>query len=217
MKNTVIVAHRGFSGIYPENTLLSFKKAEELGADAIELDVRETEDGEIIVIHDEKVDRTTDGTGFVRELKWEDIKKLDAGKWKGNFENVKIPLLREVFDCVSEKIKILIEIKEADVEKVIEIIKEKKREKGVIIGSFNLEYLIEIRKVASEIPLCFITFSFPQSLETLIKNGIQMVSINHTHLDSSKFKKLLLCGFGVIVWTVDEEKDMKRMLEEGIN
>ena len=75
MKN---FAHRGFSGKYPENTMLAFKKALEAGADGIELDVQMTKDGQVVVIHDEKVDRTTNGTGLVRDYTLEELRKLDA-------------------------------------------------------------------------------------------------------------------------------------------
>ena len=75
MKN---FAHRGFSGKYPENTMLAFQKAYEAGADGIELDVQLTKDGQVVVIHDEKVDRTTNGTGLVRDYTLEELRKLDA-------------------------------------------------------------------------------------------------------------------------------------------
>ena len=74
-----VVAHRGYSGVYPENTMLAFRKAVEAGSDEIELDVQLTKDGTLVVIHDEKVDRTTDGTGAVRDLSFAELRKLDAG------------------------------------------------------------------------------------------------------------------------------------------
>ena len=80
-KGCVIVlnlGHRGFSGKYPENTMLAYRKAVEAGADGVELDVQLTKDGEVVVIHDERVDRTTDGQGFVRDFTLADLRKLDA-------------------------------------------------------------------------------------------------------------------------------------------
>ena len=78
-----IYAHRGYSGRYPENTMLSFQKAAETGCDGIELDVQLTRDGTVVVIHDEAVDRTTDGTGLVKDYTFEELRKLDAGTIKG--------------------------------------------------------------------------------------------------------------------------------------
>ena len=78
MKNILVWAHRGASGIMPENTLPAFEKAVELGADGVELDIQMTADGEIVVIHDEMVDRTSDGKGWVKEYTLEDLRKLDV-------------------------------------------------------------------------------------------------------------------------------------------
>ena len=73
-----VIAHRGYSGKYPENTMLAFQKAEEAGTDEIELDVQLTKEGTVVVIHDEKIDRTTDGTGFVKDYTYEELKKFNA-------------------------------------------------------------------------------------------------------------------------------------------
>ena len=78
-----IYAHRGYSGRYPENTMLAFQKAAETGCDGMELDVQLTKDGTVVVIHDEAVDRTTDGTGLVKDYTFEELRKLDAGTIKG--------------------------------------------------------------------------------------------------------------------------------------
>ena len=101
MKN---FAHRGFSGKYPENTMLAFQKAFETGADGIELDVQLTKDGEVVIIHDETVDRTTDGTGYVRDYPLEVLQKLDASYlYKKEVGFWPIPTLREYCEWVCEK------------------------------------------------------------------------------------------------------------------
>ena len=91
------VGHRGARAYEPENTLRSFRKALELGVNAVELDVRRTKDGELVVIHDDKVDRTTNGRGLVNELTLEEIEKLDAGKGE------KIPTLEEALEFLDKK------------------------------------------------------------------------------------------------------------------
>ena len=78
------MAHRGYSGKYPENTMLAFEEAAQTGADGIELDVQLTKDGQVVVIHDERIDRTTDGTGFVKDYTYEELKKFNASKVKGD-------------------------------------------------------------------------------------------------------------------------------------
>ena len=97
-KRTNCIAHRGFSGEYPENTMLAFQKAVEAGCDGIELDVHLTKDGEIVVIHDETVDRTTDGRGAVKDYTLSELRRLDAsGRFTGLFGVQHIPTLREYF------------------------------------------------------------------------------------------------------------------------
>src|SRR3990172_7158952 len=80
---TLNIAHRGASALAPENTMAAFEKAVELGADVIELDLHMSRDGELVVIHDDTLDRTTDGRGVVHELNLKDLKRLDAGRWVG--------------------------------------------------------------------------------------------------------------------------------------
>ena len=104
------IAHRGASAYEPENTLRSFRRALDMGADLIEFDIRMSSDGHLIVIHDKKVDRTTDGTGLVREMTLGQLKKLDAGKGE------KIPTLEEVIDFGKGKTRFVIELKEGGVE-----------------------------------------------------------------------------------------------------
>jgi len=212
MKNTIVVAHRGFSSEFPENTILSFQKAVEIKADAIELDVRETKNGEIVIMHDEKVDRTTDGTGYVEEMTYREVRKLDAGKWKGNFKNVKVPSLKEVFGKIGNKITYFIEIKKATIPTILKIIDDFKIYENVIICSFHIEYLLESKKLSPEIPVALITSLFPENLSYLIKNGISMVNILHTEMDDKRFIQLTKRGILTHVWTVDKKEDMKKYL-----
>src|SRR3989344_9380836 len=99
------IGHRGACGYAPENTLKSFQRAIDLGVDAIELDVQLCKSGELIVMHDNTVDRTTDGSGFIKKLKLKDLKKLDAG------EGERIPTLEEVLNLVDRRVKVNIELK----------------------------------------------------------------------------------------------------------
>ncbi len=97
-------AHRGFSGKYPENTMLAFRKAVEEGVDGIELDVQLTKDGEVVIIHDETIDRTTDGKGLVVSYTYDELRKFDASfKFRGQCGFNPIPTLREYFELVKDK------------------------------------------------------------------------------------------------------------------
>ena len=101
--NVYVAGHRGFPKVYPENTMISFEGALKLGLDQIETDVRITRDGELVLIHDALVDRTTDGTGEVRDYTFEELQKLDAGSWKDStFAGARIPKLRDLFELVKD-------------------------------------------------------------------------------------------------------------------
>ena len=100
MKNILVWAHRGASGVMPENTLPAFEKAVELGADGVELDIQMTADGEIVVIHDEMVDRTSDGKGWVKDYTLEQLQKLDVSYGHKELGHVSIPTMREVFELL---------------------------------------------------------------------------------------------------------------------
>lgn len=114
-KNIYVAGHRGWPDRYPENTLESFRAALELGVDQLEFDVRVTKDNQLVVIHDHIVDRTTDGTGWVREKTLQELKALDAGSYKGpQFQGCRIPTLQELLELVKdhETITLDVELKE---------------------------------------------------------------------------------------------------------
>ena len=109
----VNVAHRGASGNYPENTLLAFRKALEIGADEIELDLHSTKDGHLVVMHDATVDRATDGTGAIGEMTLSEIKALDAGSAFGErFRGERVPTWEEALDLVQGKVGLNVHLKE---------------------------------------------------------------------------------------------------------
>jgi len=215
MSNIIIVAHRGFSGIYPENTLLAFQKAVELGVDFIELDIHQTLDKEIVVCHDEKIDRTTDGKGYIKEMNYEEIKKYDAGKWKG-YSGEKIPLLKDVFEKFKNKVKILIEIKECAVYELVKLIKEYKIEKSVIVGSFNLEYIKEVRNLFPIISTALISYKVPTNIDQLIKYGIRKLDIEFHNLNKEIVKELVSYGFVINTWTPNTEEELKKVIDYGV-
>ena len=118
-KNIYVAAHRGWSGKYPENTMEAFRGALELDVDQLETDVRVTADGELILLHDATVDRTTNGSGLAREMTFSQLRALDAGSWKDSrFAHCRIPTLREFMELVKDHptIPLDIELKEYPIE-----------------------------------------------------------------------------------------------------
>lgn len=155
-----VYAHRGYSGRYPENTMLAFRKAEETGCYGIELDVQLTRDGQVVVIHDEKIDRTTDGTGWVRSYTLEEIRKFNAAaSWGGKFGFEPIPTFEEYCQWVkTTNLVTNIEIKsgvyyyEELEEKTLDLVRRYGLEKKVIFSSFLHSSITLLRRLAPEIP-----------------------------------------------------------------
>ena len=149
MKN---FAHRGFSGKYPENTMLAFRKALECGADGIEMDVQLTKDGELVVIHDERVDRTTNGTGYVRDYTLDELRKLDASYiYSDEVGFQTIPTFDEYCQWVSGTPLVTnIELKTGVYpypgieDKVWPVLQRYHLEEKVIISSFNHESVLRM-------------------------------------------------------------------------
>ena len=216
MKDAFVIAHRGFSEKYPENTMLAFRKAVELGVDFIELDVHETADGELVVIHDDTVDRTTDGKGRVKEMTYREIRELDAGRWKGA-ENEKVPSLDEVLGFVAGRTRLLIEIKDAHPEKILKLLLKHRMESGVIMASFAVENIIRTRQTAPSVSTALISAAFPENPDILVKNGIPIVEVEYHNLSESGMNEFAMRGVSTGVWTVDDESDMERMLNTDIS
>lgn len=155
-----VFAHRGYSGRYPENTMLAFQKAAETGCDGIELDVQLTKDGTVVVIHDESIDRATDGTGFVKDLTYGELKEFNADAVCGGIHGfVPVPTFEEY--CIWAKDQELvtnIEIKtgvyyyEGLEEKTLDLVHKYGLEKKVIFSSFNHTSIIRLKELAPEIP-----------------------------------------------------------------
>jgi len=165
LKKPTIFAHRGSSTYAPENTLAAFKLAVDQHADAIELDAKLSADGQVVVIHDDTVDRTTNGTGRIKSLTLVNLKDLDAGsKFPPVFKNEKIPTLAEVFEALGKQIFINVELKNYSSpiddlpDKVVSLVKKYGLETSVMFSSFNMIALIRARNLLPKIPLGLLTF-----------------------------------------------------------
>lgn len=154
-----IFAHRGYSAKYPENTLSAFKAVANIPIYGVEFDVHLTKDGEMVIIHDERIDRTSNGKGYGKDMTLEELRQYDFGSWfDKKFEGEKIPTLSEVLDIFANTKHILnIEIKsdiipyEGLLEKVLDLIKNIGLEKRVVISSFDHEVIQKLAKVNPEI------------------------------------------------------------------
>ncbi|WP_419954272.1 glycerophosphodiester phosphodiesterase [Neobacillus niacini] len=173
------VAHRGATGYAPENTIAAFDKGVEMKADYIEIDVQRSKDGELVIIHDNTVDRTTDGTGYVKDLTFDQIRSLDAGSWKGEqFTGERIPTFDEILERYHGKTGILIELKspelypgiEAQVaQKLIERNLDKPQNEKIIIQSFNFESMKLTNSLLPKVPIGVLTSNRAHTTEQALK------------------------------------------------
>jgi glycerophosphoryl diester phosphodiesterase len=213
------VGHRGARGYEPENTLRSFKKAIALGADMIELDVHTCKSGEIVVIHDDKVDRTTSGKGRVAGKTLTDLKKLDAGKGE------KIPTLEQVLDLFEGKIKVDIELKGKNCATgVAAILGRHIRTKGLkrtefLVTSFKHDTLLtQFHEASPGIPIGFLYRRVPDDFAArAAAMGAECVVLYHRNTTREVVHKAHNSGLKVIVWTVNEPQEIERAKELGVD
>lgn len=156
-KKPFIIGHRGASSLAPENTLASFQKAYALGAEMVELDVHRTKDGHLVIMHDDTVDRTTNGHGAIKDLTLKELKDMDAGSWfSSEFNGEKVPTFGEVLEWAKGKVKIDIEIKNSvqypGIEKdIVGHLKAMNMDKDVIITSFDPSCVKNVKSIDAEI------------------------------------------------------------------
>lgn len=222
-----VIAHRGGAQLAPENTLSAIHKAIELEVDMIEIDVILSKDGEVIVIHDDTVDRTSDGEGVVKEMTLAELKMLDAGSWfDAKFAGERIPTLDETLEAIQGKCILLIEIKDGDEEypgleaKVVDAIKRYHAEDWVIVQSFNERSVLRVGEMSKDFPTFFLmgsSFSdfydkLPASASntTLPYTG---VAIHHKAINADQVKKLHELGYQVLVWTVNSKEDIQQTIQ----
>ncbi len=239
-----VIGHRGAAGEAPENTLPSFQRALDDGAAYVEFDVRTTADGEVVIIHDETVDRTTDGHGAVNGLTHSEIKRLDAGyrfsKDEGKTfpfrgQRIEIPTLAELFSSLPQ-IRAIIEIKQSHppiVKKVIEIVRSAGKERNVLLATEEDEIMAEIRAALedSDTPMAM-GFCYGEVADFIA--WLERGCAGGSHPPGQAMQ--LPCEFGgrtlvsaqtvaaahdlgveMFVWTVNERAEMERVLDLGVD
>jgi len=206
------IGHRGARAYEPENTLRSFKKALEIGVDAVELDVRKTKDNQLVVIHDADVKKTTNGKGLVSELTLREIKEFSTEKGE------KIPTLEEALDFLDKKAKNLIELKETGIEeKVLSLVRENGLQKNVIIVSFIEEALRKFRELDKEVEtgLIYVTHRNPIKTALELKASYLVSFYKFTH--TANVQKAHENGLKVIVWTINEPEEVAEYEKKGVD
>ncbi|WP_424960622.1 glycerophosphodiester phosphodiesterase [Macrococcus lamae] len=245
-KNKVqtVVAHRGASGYAPEHTFASYDLSHyKMKADYIEVDLQMTKDGQLVAMHDETVDRTTNGTGLVKDFTLAELKKLDAGSWfnekypalaRPEYAGQKVPTLDEVINRYGTKAKYYIETKSPEVYPGMEqqllkvlnkhkLLKKSRLKKGhVLIQSFSTESLIKVHQLNTAVSLVQLTDRgvvdtlTDQQLRDL-KSFVMGIGPNYKDLTVKNTKRLKSFGFVIHPYTVNTEADMRRLNSYGVD
>ncbi|WP_029230701.1 glycerophosphodiester phosphodiesterase [Butyrivibrio sp. VCB2006] len=226
MNSPLVWAHRGASGYAPENTLPAFKMAADMGANGVELDVQLTKDGEIVVCHDEKIDRTSNGAGFIRDYTLEELRKFDFCNGNIAFEGTKIPTMEEVFDLLEPTgLTINIELKTGEYfypgleEKIVDLTRKKGWLGRVIFSSFNHYSIMKIKELEPEAKTGFLyadgTLNMPGYAAENQVDALHPAFYNLQYPDYMDDCNMF--DIDVNVWTVNTDAALLKCREYGVN
>ncbi len=216
-----VIAHRGYSGKYPENTMLSFQKAVEAGCDGIELDIHVSKDGVTVIIHDETLDRTTDGEGPVRDYTYEELKQFNAAKGFGHITDFEpIPTFEEYCRwAAAYPVTTNIEIKtdhypyEQIEEKAVELVKRYGLEERVVFSSFNHGSLTKVKKLMPRVKCGALIES---GTEKGIGHYCRTSGFEYAHpefdgIDQTLVDECKSRGIGMNVWNVNDLEQLEKL------
>ncbi|GAE93175.1 glycerophosphoryl diester phosphodiesterase [Gracilibacillus boraciitolerans JCM 21714] len=235
----VNIAHRGASGHAPEHTIRSYEYAKKMGTDYLEIDLHMTADGELVAIHDQKLQRTTGYDGLVSDMSLRDLKRLDAGSWfnqenpklaNPDFEKMKIPSLAEILDQFGTEVNYYIEIKAPSVypgmiDELLEtlsfhhLLEENRREGSVIIQSFSAASLKKVHQLDASIPLIQLLHQKQQKLSEVDFEEIAQYAIGvgapYQALNPDLIHKIKGTDLLVHAYTVNQSEEMEQLLDWG--
>lgn len=224
----LVMAHRGARDVAPENTVTAFRAAVDLGADAVELDITRCASGEIVVIHDDTLDRTSNGSGRVDAQSWDALRELDAGAWfDSRFAGEAIPRLDDVLDAVEGHVRFNIEIKHQRTgmqpveQELADNIRRRNLLSDTIVSSFDPGALRRLRRIAPEIPRALLySRDMPFGLRHAWPRYWLAPQALHPHfsmVDARYVQRAHLSEYRVNVWTANEAADIERMARLGVD
>jgi glycerophosphoryl diester phosphodiesterase len=220
------IAHRGASGSAPEHTPAAFRRALEIGVDMIELDVQLSRDGQLIVIHDFHLGRTTDGSGAVQDLDWATLRQFDSGTWfSPEYAGQRIMTLGDVVDLVDRRARLNVEMKVADgareslARKVVRFLAERDLLSTTIVSSFDLGALRAARAESEAVAVGILTHEPDLTPSWAAASELRAVSIHPywAFVTSEAIERSHAEGLDVIVWTVNEVDAMEALVAQGVD
>ncbi|MGG0655295.1 glycerophosphodiester phosphodiesterase [Rummeliibacillus pycnus] len=235
-KNIENVSHRGASGYAPEHTITSYQMGEKMHGDYIEIDLQMTKDGQLIAMHDEKLDRTTDGTGLVKDFTLDEIKHLDAGSWfneaypqyaKSEYVGLQVPTLEEIFRKFGKNASYYIETKSPDIYPGMEkellrlIDKYDINKQKLLLQSFSADSLKIMNEMDPSLNLIQLLSYKKNAVITdeeiaKIKEYAIGVGPNHTYLNQEYIQKVVNSGLEIHPYTVNDKERMQQLIDWGV-
>ncbi len=226
MNLPLVYAHRGASAYAPENTLLSFQKAVDMHADGVELDIQLTRDDQIVVIHDERIDRTSNGTGWVKDYTLAELRKLEFNKNFPELGHADIPTMQEVFDLLKPtNLRIDIELKTGEVfypqleEKILALTKENHMEDRVEYSSFNHYTCKRLHELDPSVYVGFLYMDGPiDIIEYAKKHGANAINpagynLQYPNVVEDAHKN----NIDINVWTINEKEDIRKCIDAKVH
>lgn len=209
----ITTGHRGAAAIEPENTLRGIRRAIEIGVDQIEIDVHLTKDNELVVMHDETVDRTTNGHGRIRDLTFDEIRGLDAGKGEV------VPTLQEVIDLTRDQVILQVELKGLGVEhKAVETVEEADVIDSVVFSSFRHPALKTVKRLNQNIATGVLFVCRPiNPFQLALDAEAEAIHPNVSYVDEDLVRSAHALGLLVRAWNSDDEEEMRRLIGTGID
>ena len=228
---TQIVAHRGNSGPLPENTLIAINSAIDLGVDMVEIDVRLTSDGVPILMHDDRVDSTTSGTGFVKDFTWEELQTLDAGRWRGDeFAGQAVRSLEEALELTGGRVALNLDVKvpEAAEPTAIAVLRAGASGSTVISGcnescvrtvqriDGGISTLLNLDDLLAGINPADAPAVALSSIDAASALGAIAINVPHPLVDAELVRQAEAVGIGVWAYTVDDEDRFSELMDTGV-
>ena len=224
----VKIAHRGFSAIAPENTMVAFQKALELNVDCVELDVHGTIDKKVVAIHDQTLNRTTNQTGFVNQQTLNRVRQADAGRWfDDKFTGEKIPTLTEALDLICPSAMAVVEVKDAAItDQVVKDIHRTNTSERVVVIAFDPMVLKQVRQLDSTLSTGFLLGGdkghvndvelAAQLVQQVLVMGVPLLNLSEKLITSLLTNEIKKRGVTLWTWTIDDLERMKEVVDSGV-
>lgn len=221
-----LIAHRGASGYAPENTLAAFRLALEMGAKAVEFDVHQTKDHELVVLHDVDLKRVAGRKAQVRDLTWKELSQLDVGSWRDRaFNAERVPRLSDVYDLVQGKAELHLEIKKGSSlyhgieERIVEFLQKRKAWSMTVVSSFDHAALYLVRWLEERARLGYLLGLTPMNAAYREMAEIKAESLNLSvrQIDAKRTKACHDKGLKVLVYTPNDRKTLDRLEKMGVD